>query len=325
MGEVLHLATLHLLELLVQASGNPVRGRNGGEKSPAPPGARPRSVLIPMNPSRKVRRLIPAVAVALLAVALLAPAAKAADVPSLITTAQYKSLVGFVEKLEGLSRTPATTAKKAGYENQLDNKHDATVNKSTALFNRGKKAALLESERAINTGIKTIRETEAGELTALRRDYDARIDRAATNYANAVGRVEDVFDNRNAALTKQTSRLRKQKANAEGAVRKATIQDAIDRRTKRATENRKLKGEELVDLKAGYGREKAAIRGGKQSATQSVQQNDAEAIVTLRNRGKSIYNSTVRTLQSRRVDQLNDVERKVNRGRAAITRMPAKT
>jgi hypothetical protein len=278
-----------------------------------------------MNPSRKVRRLIPAAAVALLAVALLAPAAKAADVPSLITTAQYKSLVGFVEKLEGLSRTPATTAKKAGYENQLDNKHDATVNKSTALFNRGKKAALLESERAINTGIKTIRETEAGELTALRRDYDTRIDRAATNYANAVGRVEAVFDNRNAALTKQTSRLRKQKANAEGAVRKATIQDAIDRRTKRAAENRKLKGEELVDLKAGYGREKAAIRGGKQSATQSVQQNDAEAIVTLRNRGKSIYNSTVRTLQSRRVDQLNDVERKVNRGRAAITRMPAKT
>ena len=278
-----------------------------------------------MNPSRKVRRLIPAAAVALIAVALIAPAAKAAGIPSLITTPQYQSLVGFVEKLEGLSRTPATTAKKAGYENQLDNKHDATVNKSTALFNRGKKATLLESERAINTGIKTIRETEAGELTALRKDYDARMDRAATNYANAVGRLEDVFDNRNAALTKQAGRLRKQKANAEGAVRKATIQEAIDRRTKRAAENRKLKQEELMDLKAGYGREKAAIRGGKQSATKSVQQNDAEAIVTLRNRGKSIYNSTVRTLQSRRVDQLHDLERKLNRGRAAITRMPAKT
>ena len=56
-----------------------------------------------------------------------------------------------------------------------------------------------------------------------------------------------------------------------------------------------------------------------------MQQNDAEAIVTLRNRGKSIYNTTVRTLQSRRVDQLHDLEAKLNRGRAAITRMPAKT
>lgn len=278
-----------------------------------------------MNPSRKLRRLIPVAAVALLAVALLAPAAKAAEIPSLITTAQYKSLVSFVEKLEGLSNTPATTAKKAGYENQLENKHDATVNKSTALFNRGKKAALAESERAIATGIKTIRQTEAGELNALRQDYDARMDRAATNYAHAVARVEDIYDNRNAALTKQVSRLRKQKANAEGALRKATIQEAIDRRTKRAGENRKLKSEELVDLKAGYGREKAAIRGGKQSATKSVQQNDAEAIVTLRNRGKRIYNTTVRTLQSRRVDQLHDLERKVNRGNAAIARMPAKT
>jgi hypothetical protein len=278
-----------------------------------------------MNPSRKVRRLIPAIATALLAVALLAPAAKAADIPSLITTPQYNSLVGFVEKLESLSSTPATTAKKASYEDQLQNKHDATVAKSTALFNRGKKVALLESERAISTGVKTIRQTEAGELTALRRDYDARMDRAATNYAHAVGRVEDVYDNRNAALHKQVTRLRKQKANAEGAPRKATIQEAIDRRTKRASENRKLKGEELVDLKAGYGREKAAIRGGKQSATKSVQQNDAEAIVTLRNHGKSIYNSTVRTLQSRRVDQLNDLERKLNRGHAAITRMPVKS
>jgi hypothetical protein len=278
-----------------------------------------------MIPSRKLRRLVPAAVVALLAVALLAPAARAAEIPSLVTTAQYKSLVSFVEKLEQLSTTPATTAKKASYENQLENKHEATVNKSTALFNRGKKAALLESERSINTGIKTIRQTEAGELTALRQDYDARMDRAATDYAHAVARVEDIFDSRNAALTKQVSRLRKQKANAEGALRKATIQEAIDRRTKRAGENRKLKSEELVDLKAGYGREKAAIRGGKQSATKSVQQNDAEAIVTLRNRGKQIYNTTVRTLQSRRVDQLHDLERKQNRGNAAITRMPTKS
>lgn len=278
-----------------------------------------------MNSSRKVRRLIPAIATALLAVALLAPVAKAAEIPPLLATAQYKALVGFVEKLGTLSNTPATAAKKASYEGQLENKHDAAVNKSTALFERGKKAAQLESDRAIKAGVKTIRQTEAGELAALRRDYDARMNQAATNYEKAIGRVEDVYDSRNAALAKQVSRLRKQKAAAEGAIRKATIQDAIDQRTRRASENRKFEQEEIADVKAGYSREKAAIRGGKQSATQSVQQNDAEAIVTLRNRGKRIYNSTVRTLQSRRVDQLNDLERKLGAGRAAIARMPAKS
>jgi hypothetical protein len=278
-----------------------------------------------MNSSRKVRRLVPVIAAALLAIALLAPAAKAAGSPPLISTSQYKSLVSFIEKLNQTSRTPATAAKKATYEDQLQNKHDAAADKSTALLDRGKKAAQRESQREITIGVRTIRQTQAGELAALRRDYDSRINRAATIYENSVGRVENIFDGRSATLRRQVSRLRRQKANANGAFAKATIQEAIDRRTKRGSEDRKLQQEEIADLKAGYGREKAAIRDGKQSATRSLQQNDAEAIVTLRNRGKQIYNTTVRTLQARRVNQLNDLERKLIVGRAAITRMPDKS
>jgi hypothetical protein len=278
-----------------------------------------------MNPSRKARRLIPAVATALLAVALIAPLARAAEIPPLVSTSQYKALVAYVEKLNGFSHTPATAAQKASYEDQLENKHDATANKATALFNRGKAAAQRESQRQIAVGVRTIRQTEAGELAALRRDYDARLNRAADGHDRAVARVEDIFDSRNAALSRQVTRLRKQKAEAEGVLRKATIQEGIDRRTKRIGENRKLQQEEISDLKSGYSREKAAIREGKQSATQSLQQNDAEAIVTLRNRGKQIYNSTVRTLQARRVNQLNDLERKLNAGRAAIARIPDKS
>jgi hypothetical protein len=278
-----------------------------------------------MNPSRKVRRLVPTIAVALLAVALLAPAAKAAEAPPLIATAQYKALVGFVEKLDKLSHTPATAAQKATYGDQLQNKHDAAANKAAALLARGQKAAQLESQREIAIGVRTIRQTQAGELAALRRDYDARMNRAAANYENSVGRVENIFDGRSAALRRQVTRLRKQKANAEGALAKARITEAINRRTERGSENRKLQQEEITDLKAGYRREKAAIRAGKQSATRSLQQDDAEAIVTLQNRGKRIYNSTVRTLQARRVNQLNDLESKLNAGRAAIARIPAKS
>ena len=75
-------------------------------------------------------------------------------------------------------------------------------------------------------------------------------------------------------------------------------------------------------LRAGYSREKAAIRSAKASASKSVQQSDQEAIVTLRNRTKRIFNARVRTLQARHVNQLGDLENKLNAGRAAITRMP---
>jgi hypothetical protein len=275
-----------------------------------------------MNPSRKLGSLVPVAAIALLAVALVAPTANAANVPPLATSAQYKALVSFVDKLDKLSSTPATAAQKAVYDGQLENKHGAAANKSTALFNRGKKAAQAESQRAFRTGSRTIRSTEAGELAALRSEYDSRMDRAVTNHEDAVGRVEDAYDSKTASLRKQIRRLRDQKAKAEGVVRKTQIEEAIDRRVKRSAEDRKLQQEEIADLKAGYRREKDAIRSAKASATRVVQQDDDEAIETLRNRGNRIYNTRVRTLQSVRANQLRDLETKLNLGRAAITRMP---
>ena len=189
-------------------------------------------------------------------------------------------------------------------------------------FNRAKRAAQAESQRAVKAGVRTIRTTEAGELTALRNDYDARINRAADNYQSAIGHLEDVYDSRAASLRKQIRRLRKQKASAEGILRKTEIEEAIERRVKLAADDRKVEAEELADLKAGYRREKAAIRSAKASATLSVQQNDDEAIETLRTRSKRIYNTRVGTLQSRRLNQLGDLDNKLNAGRAAIARMP---
>jgi predicted HicB family RNase H-like nuclease len=275
-----------------------------------------------MNSFRKLRSLVPAAAVALLAIALVAPVAKAAYTPPLASTAQYKALVVFVDKLDNISGTPATAAQKAAYEGQLDNKQSATVGKSTALFLSAKKAAQAESQRALQTGVRTIRSTEAGELAGLRKDYDARMDRAATVYEDAVGRLEDVYDSRADSLRKQIRRLRNQKAKAEGVIAKTQIQETIDHRVKRLADDRKVLQEELADLKAGYRREKDSIRSAKASATRVVQQNDDEAILTLRNRSKQIYRTRVRTLQSRRQNQLGDLENKLNAGRAAIARIP---
>lgn len=276
-----------------------------------------------MNRSRMPRLLVPVAAVALLAVALLAPAANAANVPPLATTAQYKALAGYVAKLGGLSSTPATAAQKTSYDGQLENKHEAAVNKSTALFNRGKKLARAESQRALRTGVSTIRRTEAGELAALRRDYDARMNRAASIYESTVGRLEDTYDKRSAELRREIRGLRKQKANAAGVLRKALIQEAIELRVRRLASDRKVEQEELADIRAGYRREKDAIRSAKASASRAVQQNDDEAIETLRSRNKLIYGARVRTLQSRRVNQVQDLENKLNAGRASIARMPA--
>ncbi|HEX3239677.1 MAG TPA: hypothetical protein VHR18_06030 [Solirubrobacterales bacterium] len=261
-------------------------------------------------------------AAALLIAALLAPSANAASVPPLSASAQYKALVKFVDKLDGLSTRPTTASQKATFDGQLENKHGAAVSKSTALFNRAKKVASAEAQRAFKASARTIRNTESGELAALRKEYDARMDRAGADYQAELGRIEDEFDARAATLRKEVKKLRKQKANANGAVAKAQIQEAIERRVKRIVSDGELEKEELADLKAGYGKEKAAIRAAKASATQLVQQDDDKAIETLRNDHNRIYNAKVRTLQSKRVNQVGELEGKLDAGRAAIERMP---
>jgi hypothetical protein len=275
-----------------------------------------------MHSSRRLRPLVSLAAVALMAVALLAPSANAATIPPLSSSAQYKALTQFVDKLDGLAKTPATAAQKAIYDGQLENKHEAAVNKSTALFNRAKKAAKAEAQRAFKTGSQTIRRTEAGELATLREEYDTRMDRAANNYGAELGRIEDEFDERVATLRKEIKRLRNQKASAKSLAEKALIEEAIARRTERIANDRKLEQEEITDLKAGYRKEKETIRAAKASATQVVQQDDDAAIERLRNDHNRIYNARVRTLQSKRANQLSDLEGKLSAGRAAIERMP---
>lgn len=275
-----------------------------------------------MNSSRRLRSLVPLAVVALLAVALLAPSANAANIPPLSSSGQYKALVNFVDKLHGLAYTPTTAQQKAAYDGQLENKHEAAVNKSTALFNRAKKAAKAEADRAFKAGVKTIRTTEAGELAALRKQYDTRMDRAANNYGSELGKIEDEFDERVATLRKEIKKLRNQKANAKTEVQKTLDQEAIDRRVARITADRELEQEEIVDLKAGYRKEKETIRAAKASATQLVQQDDDTAVERLRNDHNRIYNARVRALQSKRANQLGDLEVKLDAGRTAIERIP---
>lgn len=270
---------------------------------------------------RRLRLLVPLAGVAVLALALLASSASAAKVPPFSSSAQYKALAKFVDKLDTLAGTPTAAAQKTAYDGQLDNKHQAAVNKSNALFNRAKAQAKNESNRAFKKGSKTIRRTESGELASLRSEYDARLASAAANYEAELARIQDEFGDRIEALHKEIRRLRKQKA-AAATAQQPQFQEAIERRVDRLVADGELEREELADLKAAYGKEKATIRAAKASAAQLVLQDDDVAIQKLRSDHKRIYNARVATLQGKRDNQLGDLEGKLDAGRAAIERMP---
>ncbi len=274
-----------------------------------------------MNSHRRLRLLVPLAGAALLAVALLASSASAAKIPSFSASAQYKALAKFVDRLDTLASTPTAAAQKTAYDGQLDNKHQAAVNKSNALFNRAKAQAKNESNRAFKKGSQTIRRSESGELASLRSEYDARLASAADNYEAELARIQDEFGDRIEALHKEIKRLRKQKA-AAATAQQPQFQEAIERRVDRLVADGELEREELADLKAGYGKEKAAIRAAKASAAQLVLKDDDAAIQKLRNDHKRIYTARIATLQGKRDNQIVDLDGKLDAGRAAIERMP---
>ncbi|MGE0065725.1 MAG: hypothetical protein AB7T48_00055 [Solirubrobacterales bacterium] len=220
-----------------------------------------------------------------------------------------------------LAGTPTAAAQKSAYDGQLDNKHQAAVNKSNALFNRAKAQANNESNRAFKKSSQTIRRSESGELAGLRSEYDARLASAAANYEAEFARIQKEFGDRIEALHKEIKRLRKQKG-AAATAQQPQFQEAIERRVDRRVADGELEREELADLKAAYGKEKAAIRAAKASAAQLVLRDDAAAIQKLRNDHKRIYNARVATLQGKRDNQLGDLEGKLGAGRSAIERMP---
>ena len=174
-----------------------------------------------MNSSRKVRRLVPVIAVALLAVALLAPAAKAAEIPPLISTSQYKALVSFIEKLERIRARRRPPPRRPTTRTSCRTSTTPPRTKRPRSSTAARKRPSANRRREITIGVRTIRQTQAGELAALRKDYDARMNRAADQPRERGGPGRKHLRRPQRALRRQVSRLRKQKANANSRDRQS--------------------------------------------------------------------------------------------------------
>ena len=271
---------------------------------------------------RSSRRVLFPVALLLLTALLLAPRASAAKVPTLASTAQYKALVTYVAKLEGLAAQPTTAAQKAAYDSELTSKHGAAVLKSTALFLRGKKVASKESRTRFRAGSLKVRRAETAEITAVQDEYGDRLDRAADAYADDLGRLEDTYQRRSAGLQQQIADRRVKKAKAKDPRRKAAIQGRIDALISRATELRKQRGEAKAELKDRYADEEETLRAAQQRAVAAVREAGEESVAQLRERWNRVYDRKVASLRAKRATQVADLEAKLNRGRGAIASMP---
>lgn len=261
-------------------------------------------------------------AVALAALLLLVPQATAAQVPPLASTPQYKAFVDYVGKLKGLRTKPATSAQKASYEQRLTSKHQAAVNKSTALFQRAKAAAKAETRRQFQAASKKVRKAEAAELANLRVEYADKLAAARDAYQHDIGALEDKFDARYATLRRQINKLRMEKAKAKALPRKVRIQEQINVLIKEVGDSRTQEREATTKLKERYASQKSAILAAKAAETTKVREARQEDVENLRSRWNREAARRLADDRARRANQVANLESKLEAGRGYIAAMP---
>lgn len=276
-----------------------------------------------MRSISKQRAVLAAAAVGLLALALLVPQAGAAQKPpSLVSTPQYKAFDSYVKELREMRGEPHSAGEKEGFERQLTRKRGAAANRAKAIFQTAKREARGQTRSRFRAATKKIRRAEAAELTELRAEYAGRLGRAASAYRNQINAIETKYDRRYTSVGQQIRTLRKRKAKAKSLAGKDRIQAQINVLVEQMADSRRQEREATDKARERFLTQKRAIQAAKAADTAEVTEARQSAVDSLRARWNRAFEARLGNLQSRRSNQLANLEKKLETGRAAIASMP---
>jgi hypothetical protein len=276
-----------------------------------------------MRAISKSRAILAVAALGLLAVALVAPQAGVAKpVPSLVSTPQYEEFAEVVSELRQMTGKPHTPQEKAAFESKLTRKHRATVNRANSLFRQSRNISGGEIKARFKRAAKKVRKAEAVELADLRAEYADRMGRATHSYVVNTAALADRFDRLNASVQRQVRTLQTRKAKAKSLLRKDQIQAQINHLTQQLDDSHRAEREASDRLQQRYSKQKQAIRTAKAADTAEVTDSRQDALENLRSRAKRSFDAKVAELQSRRTNQVSNLDGKLAGGRAAIASMP---
>jgi len=275
---------------------------------------------MPEQPQRFAARIL----VVLCALLLLPASASAAGrKPSLASTAQYKALVEYVKKLDGLVGQPATTAQKTTYESELTAKLEAAAHKANALFNRGGDEAEAETDAKFKRQQASIRGAEDDEAEALEAESAAKFEKAAGSYREKLQRLETGHRNFEAKVNEQIATLRAQKAQTPDVAGKNAIQERITAKIDELRAKRDEESQKRADLKQGFREQKAELHAVEKKKEEEIEAAANAKIQKSAKHWKSVLDEKETDLDAKRDSQLAYLGAKAEKGRADIASMPA--
>lgn len=243
--------------------------------------------------------------------------------PSLASTAQYKALVEYVQKLDGLVGQGTTAARKATYESELTAKLEAAIHKANALCKRGDDEAQAETEAKFKEQRATIRRAEAEESEAIDNEFAAKAKKAAESYREKVARVEAGHRTFEAKVKEQIAALRAQKAQASETAAKNAIQERITAKIGELQARRQEESQKRALLKKGFRAQKAELHTAEAKKEEKIQSAAEAKIAKSSAHWKAVAAEKETGLDAKRDSQLSYLTAKAEKGRADIASMPA--
>lgn len=263
-----------------------------------------------------------ALAAALAALLLLAPAAGAAKAPPLAATAQYKAFVEYVKKLDGIAGQARSQAQKDKYEVELTAKRTAAAHKANALFKRASAEAKAGYDAKYKEQAEIVRRIEDDDLAAIAAEYGAKLDRAGASHqlklANVV-RGRQTFED---AMRSRINALRKQKAQTPNATGKAEIQERIAALIEQINAKRQELVQKRADLKAAFREQKQLLQTAQAEREAEIAEAADAKVAKIAKHWQLAAENKKATLNSKRESQLGYIEAKLEQGRASIASMP---
>jgi hypothetical protein len=259
---------------------------------------------------------------AALALLLTAPAALAAQAPSLASSAQYKAFIEYVKKLDGLTAQPTSAEQKNTYEAKLTAKKTAAAHKANALFKRASEEVQAEANEAAKEQVERVRAKEGKALEALHLETNGKLERTESSFHIKFEKIATGHKNRETALKTQIAELRAKKAAAAPGTPKTKFQERIEKVSGEVTANRADEKEKRQALKAAVAKQRGQIKSKAEAKEAEIGEAAEATVKKIENHWNNRYLAKKEALNKTRESRLGYLEQKLEQGRADIAAMP---
>lgn len=271
----------------------------------------------------RIKKLSLAFLLPVLLVALAGEASAQKPIPGIKKTAEYRSLLSYVNFLQTKKSTPASSSQKQTYRTNLNNRRAKTNNTVKKLYNRRLIRIEKQDDRAERRQIKKVRQQQKRRVAQLNGEKGERIGEAGSTYrarvsqinANYAGRIDSKVNKRRrlrAKLNRTTNPIAREVLLTQIESLGPTIRRLKDARQRQFNQASARYRAKVNGINARFS---ARIAGTKRFYKSLVRQ--------IKDNWKKTFREDIRAAKSRRDSEFSLVTGLHNRGAGYIDQMPS--